>query len=271
MGWYRESSYAHLPIIMTKDIVVNGSALRVHQAIIGKERPTIVFLHDSLGSIELWRDFPKKLGALANCNTLVYDRQGYGQSSPFAGSDRNNDYLELEADVLNLLMEQCGIHHALLFGHSDGGSIALIAAAKYPTRIKGVITEGAHIFVEDITLEGIKEAVQAYQITNLKERLQKYHGDKTDAVFWAWAGTWLSEGFRSWNIEGFLPHIKCPVLVIQGESDEFGSLEQVHGIISQVAGPASQLLIPSIGHTPHKEAKEMVLERSVSFISHILS
>lgn len=234
-------------------------------------RPTIVFLHESLGCVELWRDFPKKLGALTQCNVLVYDRQGYGKSSPFTTSDRKNDYLEIEADVLNRLLEQCGLKRVILFGHSDGGSIALIAAAKYPSSIMGVITEGAHIFVEEITLQGIRETVNTYNITNLKERLHKYHGDKTEALFWSWANTWLCAAFRSWNIEGFLPHIHCPVLVIQGEKDEYGSLEQVNGIINQVSGEIHQLIIPSVGHTPHKEAKEVVLERSASFINHLIA
>ena len=235
------------------------------------DRPTIIFLHDSLGSVELWRDFPKMLGTLINCNVLIYDRQGYGKSSPFTNGYRKITYLETEANVLNQLIEQCGIKHAVLFGHSDGGSIALIAAAKYPSKIKAIITEGAHIFVEEITLQGIREAVNAYHTANLKERLEKYHGDKADAVFWAWAKTWLSDEFRNWNIESFLPEIKCPVLVIQGEDDEYGSQKQVNGIINQVSGEAIKLIIPSVGHTTHKEAKELVLERSASFINNIIS
>src|SRR4030095_15202288 len=144
--------------------------------------------------------------------------------------------------------------------------IALIAAAKYPSRIIGVITEGAHIFVEDITLVGIKEAVKAWHTTTLKEKLKKYHGDKTEALFWAWAKTWLSDDFKSWNIESFLPHINCPVLAIQGEKDQYGSNEQVNGITSEVS-EAKQLIIPSAGHTPHKDAQEMVLEHSALFIN----
>lgn len=235
------------------------------------ERPTIVFLHDSLGSVELWRDFPKHLGAVTHCNVLVYDRQGYGKSGPFAAGDRQNNYLEQEADILHQLLEHSGIKRAILFGHSDGGSIALIAAAKYPSSIMGVITEGAHIFVEDITLQGIQEAVNAYYTTDLKERLQKYHGDKTEAVFRAWTETWLREEFRSWNIEGFLPHIKCPVLVIQGEEDEYGSLGQVDGIVNQVSGKAGKLVIPGVGHTPHKEAKEEVLQQTAAFFNQLVA
>lgn len=254
---------------MNKDIVVDGAVLRIQRTLLDKERPTLIFLHDSLGSIELWRDFPNRLGKATHCNVLVYDRQGYGQSSPFTGGDRDNHYLEIEADVLNVLIEQCGLGKVILFGHSDGGSIALVAAAKHPSPILGVITEGAHIFVEDITLQGIREAVFAYHTTNLKERLQKYHGDKTEAVFRAWAHTWLSDDFRSWNIERFLPRITCPVLVIQGEKDEYGSLGQVEGITRQVSGATSRLIIPSVGHTPHKEAAAMVLAQAALFIHHL--
>ncbi|MFN8346959.1 MAG: alpha/beta hydrolase [Spirosomataceae bacterium] len=254
---------------MIQNVILNGVSLQLSRILVAEDRPTLIFLHDSLGCIELWRDFPEQLGGATHCNVLVYDRQGYGKSSPFDNTDRNSNYLEVEADVLHWLMEALSIPSAFLFGHSDGGSIALIAAAKYPEKIKGVITEGAHIFVEDITLKGIHEAVEAFQNTNLRQRLMKYHGEKTEAVVRAWADTWLSEGFRHWNIESFLAHILCPVLVIQGEKDEYGSLAQVDGIISQVAAEAQKFILPSIGHTPHKEAKEAVLEKTTRFLHQI--
>jgi pimeloyl-ACP methyl ester carboxylesterase len=254
---------------MTKDILIKRVSLHTKQYLIAENKPTLVFLHDSLGCIELWRNFPQLLSEATHCNLLVYDRQGYGKSSPFGGSERGNNYLEAEADVLNLLLEKLSIHSAILFGHSDGGSIALITAAKYPEKIKGIITEGAHIFVEEITLQGITETVKAYHTTNLKEKLAKYHSDKTEALFWAWAKTWLTDEFAGWSIKHFLPQIQCPVLVIQGEKDEFGSLAQVNGIVEQVSGKAERFIIPSIGHTPHKEAKEMVLEKAVQFIHQI--
>ena len=249
----------------------NGANLKVKH--IKKEDdglPTIIFLHDSLGCIELWRDFPALLGNATNCNVLVYDRQGYGLSSPFTIAERDNDYMEREADVLNDLILQLGIKDAILFGHSDGGSIALIAAGKYPQHIRAVITEGAHIFVEEITLQGIRAGADAYLNTNLKERLQKYHGDKTEAMFWAWAQTWLTDEFSTWNIESFLPSILCPVLIIQGDNDEYGSIAQVDGIVTQVSGAAVKLMIPEIGHTPHKEARERVLKETTGFIARLI-
>ncbi|MDO1449198.1 alpha/beta hydrolase [Rhodocytophaga aerolata] len=247
-------------------VYIGDNQLMVARSNPWEGRPTIIFLHDSLGSIKLWRDFPSKLGEATCCNVLVYDRQGYGKSGPFISNNRMNNYLELEADIVYLLIKQYAVKQAILFGHSDGGSIALITAAKYPSPILGVITEGAHIFVEDITLQGIREAVKTYQTTNLKERLEKYHGDKTDALVWAWAKTWLSDEFKSWNIEHFLPEIQCPVLVIQGEKDEYGTLHQVEGITSQVSGVAFQFIVPQVGHTPHKEAAQETLTKAAEFI-----
>lgn len=256
---------------MNRELVLNDTSFGIYQTQIHKDRPTIIFLHDSLGCIATWRDFPDALGEATGCNVLVYDRQGYGQSAPFAKAERTKDYLEEEADVLHEIINACGIAQALLFGHSDGGSIALIAAAKYPDKIKAVVTEGAHIFVEDVTLQGIRAAVETYRTTNLGQRLEKYHGDKTDAVFWAWAKTWLTDEYRSWNIEQFLPRITCPVLVIQGEQDEFGSMAQVDGIVHATSGTAEKLMIPRTGHSPHKEAREIVLERSVAFLRQYIS
>lgn len=251
---------------MMQEISVDNVALKVKHVMLAKERPTLVFLHDSLGCTRLWRDFPEALGHATHCNVLVYDRQGYGESPPFAPGDRQPDYLEKEANVLHHLLEQAGIASAILFGHSDGGSIALIAAAKYPAVIKAIITEGAHIFVEQLTLDGIRNAAADYRTTDLGERLQKYHGEKTDALFSAWAKTWFTEVFRHWNIEHFLPAITCPVLVIQGESDEFGTLRQVEGIVSQVGGKAEKLVVPGTGHTPHKDARAIVLQKATEFI-----
>lgn len=231
-----------------------------------QNRPTIVFLHDSLGCIELWRNFPDDLGKITQCNILVYDRQGYGKSKPFDSIERINNYMEIEADVLNQVLNENEIEQAILFGHSDGGSIALIAAAKYPEKILGIITEGAHVFVENITIKGIKEAIEAYETTNLKQKLEKYHGSNTNNLFWAWAKTWTTPTFSTWNIEHFLPQISCPSLIIQGEKDEFGTLLQVDKIVNQVAGNVEKLVIPNVKHTPHKEAPELILEQSSSFI-----
>ncbi|MGL2967372.1 alpha/beta fold hydrolase [Flavobacterium sp. XGLA_31] len=245
------------------------SEIAVHRIDHYPGRPTLIFLHDSLGCIALWRDFPEKLGEMTRCNVLIYDRQGYGKSCEFSTSERDNYYIEHEADMLNELLTAWRVEQAILFGHSDGGSIALIAAAKYPERILGILTEGAHIFVEDLTVNGIKDAIALYQTTDLKKKLEKYHGEKTEALFWAWAKTWTTASFSHWNIEHFLPAIHCPALIIQGESDEYGSMRQVEGILNKVQGRAATLMLPGIGHTPHKESPEAVLEQAATFILQI--
>ncbi|MBL7899026.1 MAG: alpha/beta hydrolase [Crocinitomicaceae bacterium] len=217
-------------------------------AIKNQHAPTLVFLHDSLGCAELWRDFPEKLSVKTSCNMLVYDRQGYGKSCPFTYEKRDNFYMEQEADLLVELLEFWSLKEVILFGHSDGGSIALIAAGKYPDRISGVITEGAHIFVEDVTIKGIKEAAEIYRTSDLKIKLQKYHGDKTDALFNAWHDTWITDEFSKWNIEHFLTSVACPSLIIQGDADEYGTLDQVYRIEKQIGSVCETLILSGVKH-----------------------
>lgn len=245
---------------------INGKNLYAEYKNDLKNHPTLIFLHDSLGCTELWRDFPEKIAKAAQCNLLVYDRLGYGKSESMPTANRLVNYLEQEADILNDLLENLEINNAILFGHSDGGSIALIAASKYPNRIKAIICEAAHIFVEDVTLEGIHKAIEAYATTNLPQRLQKYHGDKTEMIFNAWTKTWIRDDYRTWNIEYLLPKICCPLLFIQGENDEYGSLEQVSKTIDLVSGKSEKYIIPNVSHTPHKEVPEMVINKTIEFI-----
>jgi len=175
----------------------------------------------------------------------------------------------LEADLLNELLLEINIDNAILFGHSDGGTIALITAAKYPERVKVVICEAGHIFVEEVTLKGVCDAREAYKTTNLPQRLQKYHGDKVEMLFRAWTETWTREDYRAWNIEYLLKDINAPLLFIQGEADEYGTLDQVEKTVTQVSGSAEKYIIPGIGHTPHKEAPGIVLEKVSWFINEI--
>ena len=174
------------------DVYIDGVRLRCLSVERGRDLPTVIFLHESFGCIRHWRTFPDKLGEVLGLNTLVYDRQGYGQSDPFAITRRDSDYMEKEAWVLNELIKELGLHDVILFGHSDGGTIALLEAAMYPVEIKAVITEGAHVFVEEITLDGIRQAQVAYDNSDLKGKLAYYHGDKTEMVFRFWAETWLN-------------------------------------------------------------------------------
>ncbi|KQT26115.1 alpha/beta hydrolase [Chryseobacterium sp. Leaf405] len=250
-------------------IDVNGKKLYIEYNNSFKNKPTVVFLHDSLGCTRLWRDFPTKLAEATQCNILIYDRLGYGKSFPMLSHERKNNYMQSEADLLNDLLNELNIKETILFGHSDGGTIALIAASKYPEKVKATICEAGHIFVEDVTVNGVKSALQAYRTTNLPERLQKYHGDKVEMMVKAWTEIWLSDRFRSWNIEYLLKNITNPLLFIQGEADEYGTLHQVEKTISQVSGNAEKFIIPNVGHTPHKEIPELILEKSIEFINKI--
>ncbi|MDR4951325.1 alpha/beta hydrolase [Chryseobacterium sp. ES2] len=247
-------------------IDVKGQKLYIEHNNQFQDRPTIVFLHDSLGSVQLWRDFPAKLSEATHCNTLAYDRLGYGKSYPMSTHIRPVNYMELEADLLNDVLTEINIDKVILFGHSDGGTIALITAAKYPERVEAVICEAGHIFVEEVTLKGVYDAWEAYKTTNLPERLQKYHGDKVEMLFKAWTETWTREDYRTWNIEYLLKNITASLLFVQGEADEYGTLDQVEKTITQVSGSAEKYIIPGIGHTPHKESPELVLEKAAEFI-----
>jgi pimeloyl-ACP methyl ester carboxylesterase len=227
---------------------------------------SLVFLHDALGCIELWGNFPERLARRTGLNALVYDRQGHGRSAPFSRR-RTRDYLHEEAlQVLPALLARCGIREHILVGHSDGGSIALIAASRLDAGALGAITEAAYVFVEEATLEGVREGVRAYETTNVREKLARYHGDKVEALHRAWSETWLSPGFRDWNIEDRLPSIRCPVLAIQGAEDQYGTAAQVHAIVRQVSGPSRASIIPGCGHTPHRQATQRVEDEMAAFV-----
>lgn len=246
---------------MTKEFKcqIEGHSIAVKHIRKEGAKETVIFLHDSLGCIQLWRDFPEL--AFPNYNIFIYDRRGYGKSSAMINTTRPIDYLEKEADLLIQLMHQLQIYQPIIFGHSDGGTIALLAAAKYPKDIKAIFTEGAHIYAEDITFRGIKAAETAFATTNLKEKLEKYHGSNTQYVFNAWVHTWLQPAFIHWNISTFLPQIICPAFIAQGVDDEFGSEQQVIDIMQHIGSTVKQsILIPDAQHTPHKENKVVLIE-----------
>ncbi len=231
------------------------------------EKPTLVFLHEGLGCIKLWRYFPEMLCLSTGCSGLVYERTGYGGSEKL-DAPWEYDYLENEScKHLFLLLKALDIDDAILIGHSDGGTIALIAAALCKKPVRAIITEAAHIFVEDVTLSGIRRTVEKYKNSSFKEKLGRYHGENTDMVFNRWATRWLSPEFRKWNIEKYLPKITCPALIIQGEDDRYGTPAQVEGIEKQVSGPVEVKLIPGCGHTPHFEAEDTVLSEMTRFIT----
>ncbi len=234
-----------------------------------KDRPVLVYLHEGLGNIELWRDFPDRLCQTTGLSGIVYERRGYGGSAPLPVWPM--EYLDAEANVyLPALLDACGIEAAILIGHSDGGTISLLAAAGGDQRIQGIVTEAAHIFVEETTLAGIREAVEAYENGDLKPKLARYHGERTETVFRRWADRWLSPEFRDWNITGCLPDITVPALVLQGVDDPYATTAQVTGIASGVSGTVRTELMPDCGHIPHMAAREKTLALMQRWINTII-
>lgn len=228
------------------------------------ERPTLVLLHEGLGSLALWRDFPDRLAARTGCRTLAWSRAGYGGSTPYA-QPRSRRYLHIEAiEMLPAVLAAWGVERPLLVGHSDGGSIALIHAGAFPAAVAGVVAMAPHEFVEPETLAGIRAAREAWEKTDFRHRLGRHHRHP-ERVFAEWSETWLDPAFADWNIESYLDAIRCPVLAIQGEGDEYASMRQVEVIGERVAG-AEVLKLAACGHTPQRDQPERVLEAVAAFV-----
>lgn len=231
------------------------------------DAPTIIFLHEGLGCVQMWRDFPARVAHATGFGALVYSRAGYGQSDPVS-LPRAVSFMHEEAlVVLPEIIRQLGIREAILFGHSDGGSISLIYAGSNPaTTIRGLILEAPHVFVEDISIKSISEALVNYETGALRSGLERYHGKNVACAFLGWNQVWLNPEFRSWNIEEYLPQIKVPVLLIQGLEDQYGTLRQVEAIADGCAGYVSRIILPNCGHSPHKDQPERTLEAVKSFV-----
>jgi len=227
--------------------------------------PVLVFLHEGLGSRDLWREFPDRVAERTGCAALVYSRYGFGRSDPLTGQ-RGPEYLDVEAlEALPEVLARFDIERPVLIGHSDGGTIALMHAATGRWPVRGMVIMAPHIFVEDITLEGIRQAKAAFTAGGLRRKLAPWHTD-VDATFSGWADVWLTAEFHDWSIEARLGGITCPVLLIQGELDQYGSPEQVNAIARRVSGPAEVVLIPRCGHAPHVEREELVLGAIERFV-----
>jgi pimeloyl-ACP methyl ester carboxylesterase len=253
----------HAADITTNAVPGHQIALRRIAGRAGK--PALVFLHEGLGCIGMWRDFPDALCAATGCPGLVYDRPGHGGSSAVTGP-RGPAFFEVEADgVLPALLAACSIDDAILVGHSDGGTIALLHAARYPVR--ALVLEAAHVFVEGVCLDGVDAARRAWRETDFPQRLARHHGGNTEAMFFAWADMWAADWFRDWNIETELPGVTCPVLAIQGAADEYGTPAQLAAIARGVTGPVETMLVPDSGHSPHIQARDAVLARMAGFIA----
>lgn len=233
-------------------------------------KPALVFLHEGFGSIGQWGDFPAALSMATGCPALLYDRYGYGNSDPLS-APLSLRYMHEEAlDCLPQVLKQCSIDDPLLVGHSDGASIALIFAGVHADMVGGVISEAAHVFIEDITVEGIRDAVKSFDTGSLREQLARYHGENTEMMFRSWTDLWLSPGSKEWNIEEYLHGITCPVLAIQGVDDEYGTASQIDSIAKRVSGPVESMLIPKCAHAPHHQAREEVFSAMKGFITRLM-
>jgi pimeloyl-ACP methyl ester carboxylesterase len=234
------------------------------------EAPTIVMLHEGLGSAALWRDFPDRLQAATGAGVFVYSRAGYGASSPVP-LPRPLDYMSIEAlEVLPAALEAIGFRSGLLLGHSDGASIAAIyAGGRSDHRVRGVVMIAPHFIAEEVGLAAIAETRKAYESAGLKARLARWH-KHVDNAFYGWNDAWLDPAFRDWDISEYLAYIRVPVAILQGANDQYGTIRQIEIARQECYCPVDATLIPGAGHSPHNEAAEITLATVADFAARIL-
>lgn len=226
--------------------------------------PTIVMLHEGLGSVAHWKDFPSQLAEETGASVFLYSRHGHGASDALEDT-RSVSFMHHEAQiVLPEILREAGIERPVLLGHSDGASIAIIYAGTFPDSPTGLILEAPHVFVEDISVASISQAREAYKQTDLPQRLAAYHAN-VDSMFWGWNNIWLDPKFRDWNIEPFLDAIRCPVLVLQGAQDEYGTIKQVESIQARIPS-ASALILENCKHAPHRDQRTATLSAVKQFL-----
>ncbi|GIW23853.1 alpha/beta fold hydrolase [Meiothermus sp.] len=249
---------------------VPGGQVFVRQWNIGQQNKTpIVLLHDSLGSVELWRGFPAALAQATGRNVWAYDRLGFGRSSPRTEPPSLDFILEEARLYFPAIAEGLELNEYILFGHSVGGAMALCIAAHQPAQCRAVITEAAQAFVEERTLQGIRAAQQSFQDPTQFARLARWHGEKARWVLEAWTGVWLEPAFGGWTLEPYLNRVHCPVLALHGDRDEYGSVAFPERIVHGVAGPARMEVLPDCGHVPHREKEALVLGLVEDFLRNI--
>ncbi len=246
--------------------VPNGDLFVRRWSIASAAHAPIVLLHDSLGSVEQWRDFPEALSHATRRSVIAYDRLGFGRSTQRI-EPASPRFIDEEAEIyFPALRAGLALERAVLFGHSVGGGMALTIAALHPDAVAAVVSESAQAFVEGRTLEGIRAAQRAFADPAQFARLERWHGERARWVNAAWADNWLSPAFDGWSLDAVLPRVSCPVLAIHGDRDEFGSLAFPRRIAAGVAGPAELMLLDGCGHIPHRERRDEVLERVASFL-----
>lgn len=228
--------------------------------------PTIVLLHEGLGCVAMWRDFPLQLAERTGFGILAYSRPGYGKSDPMP-LPRPLTYMHDEAfDTLGAILDQAKIKQAILLGHSDGASIATIyAGSRKDARLRGLVLMAPHFFCEDISVESIAAAKQAYENSDLRARLARYHGENVDVAFWGWNQSWLHPDFRHWNITAYLPRVSVPMLIIQGREDQYGTAEQIAVAQTKADGPLEVRYLEQCRHSPHVDQPDATLGAIVDF------
>jgi len=269
-----ERMVASAPDVEFVDVPFDGRSVRIEHRWLSRERydaPLIVFLHEGLGSLAMWKDYPRQLCDAGGYRGLVFSRPGYGRSTPRPPGERwNVDFMHGQAQrLLPQLFDRLGVADERdapwLFGHSDGASIGLIHAATFPSSVAGVIAVAPHIVVEDVSIRSIEDARDAYRSGNVRTRLARYHDD-ADSAFFGWNDIWLDPRFRAWSIEALLPSIACPVLAIQGTDDEYGTLAQVAGIRERV--PHSEVVVlDDCRHSPHRDQPHALTRAAIDFMT----
>jgi pimeloyl-ACP methyl ester carboxylesterase len=226
-------------------------------------RPTLVFLHEGLGSVSMWRHFPTAVGIACAMGTLVYSRYGHGQSEVLTGN-RTVRYMHDEAlVVLPEVLRAAGIEKPILVGHSDGASIALIYAGEHPDAVRALVVLAPHLFVEDLSLASIASVRERY--SDVREKLARHHRD-ADATFRGWNDIWLDSGFRQWNIEAYVANIIRPTLAIQGMDDEYGTIAQVERLAERSHGPVDRLILAGCGHSPQRDRRNDVVNAIAGWV-----
>jgi len=233
--------------------------------------PTLVLLHEGLGCVAMWRDFPRRLAERSGYGVLVYSRPGYGHSDPVP-LPRSLGYMHQEAlDVLPAILDQAEIRKAILIGHSDGASIATIyAGSRQDFRIRGLVLIAPHFFVEEMGLREIRAAKAAYESGDLRWRLGRYHGANVDVAFWGWNRAWLDPAFRCWRIDDNLAYIRMPILIIQHFEDPYGTMAQIHAAEAEATCPVEVVMLAGAGHSPQLDDADATLEAIAAFVDHVL-
>jgi pimeloyl-ACP methyl ester carboxylesterase len=254
-------------------VLADGGSYDIEYEFVGSDnraKPLMIFLHEGLGSVSMWRDFPARLCDALGCRGLVYSRPGYGQSTPREANEKwGVNFMHVQARavlpaLLNALRVDVANNPPHLFGHSDGGSIALIHAASFPKNVASIIVAAPHTFVEKLSVDSIAKTRDVYLNTDLKSKLSRHHRDP-DSAFWGWNDIWLDPAFLAWDINALLPNITCPVLAIQGTDDEYGTMAQIDNIAAAI--PAATLLkLASCGHSPHRDQPDAVINAVRQFL-----